>query len=215
MFEFLNDITSSIFRISMLFLIFTAVFHFVLIYKYPLSLKNWKLVEYIWVLLAFISTLGIVDQSRRANAMAQLTQTEIQLERDKQQVIDWFDNYQQLTCIEDIDEQQCVAFKRANYDLELMLTDNEVVPAIDQHLIKRINHLTALNNQGVIKHITARITQYTAAKLRYQTTQQRTMQSALQHLLNLLTPLLLAFALALKMTKVTAEHLALKRKEQH
>lgn len=208
----LNTITSDIYRISGLFLVLTALFHFFLIYKRSLSLKKWKLVEYIWVVLAFISTLGIVDQSRRTNAMATLTQAEIQLDKHKEQLIGWFDNYQELTCIEQFNEKQCNAFNKAQRDIQLLLLENIAVPDIDHNILNHVSHLSLIMTDMAIAEISLRINKYSDNKVSYLTTKLQTQQSTLQRLINLLTPLLLAFALALKMTKVTAEYLAYKHK---
>jgi len=207
-YSLLNAITSDIYRISGLFLILTALFHFMLIYKRSLSLKHWKLVEYIWVGLAFISTLGIVDQSRRANAVATLAQVEMQLDKHKVQLIDWFDNYQQLTCNEQMNDKQCSAFNKVQRDIELLLLENVQAPDIDKNILNHVSHLSLLMTDTVTAQITLRIHHYNDSKERYLAINKQTQLSTLQRLINVLTPLLLAFALALKMTKVTAEYLA-------
>lgn len=211
-YSLLNAVTSDIYRISGLFLMLTALFHFTLIYRRSLSLKNWKLVEYIWVVLAFISTLGIVDQSRRANAMATLTQAEMQLDNHKEQLIDWFDNYQQLTCVEQVNDTQCSAFNKVHRDIELLLLEDFEAPNIDHNILHHLTPLSSLMTEAVITQISLRINHYSDSKAHYLATKLQTQQSALQRLINLLTPLLLAFALALKMTKVTAEYLAYSKK---
>jgi len=165
-------------------------------------------VEYIWVGLAFISTLGIVDQSRRANAVATLAQVEMQLDKHKEQLIDWFDNYQQLTCNEQVNDKQCSAFNKVQRDIELLLLENVQAPDIDKNILNHVSHLSLLMTDTVTAQITLRIRHYNDSKESYLAINKQTQLSTLQRLINVLTPLLLAFALALKMTKVTAEYLA-------
>jgi len=211
-YSLLSDLTSDIYRISGLFIFLTITFHVFFIVYRPLSLKNWKLVEYVWVVLAFISTLGLVDESRRINAITTLTHTQIKVEADKEKIENWFNSYQQLACLEQINQLRCNTFTKIITDIDLLSLENDLAPALDSNLLKPLSNLSPWLNDISVSLVNKLIEDYTQQRNELLVLEQQIKRSFFQKLVNLLTPLLLAFALALKMTKVTAEHLALKRK---
>lgn len=212
-YSLLNDLTSNIYRITGIFVFLTIVFHIVLVISRPLSLKNWKLVEYLWVLLAFISTLGIVDESRRVNAITTLTNVQISIDNLKINVTDWFISYQELTCNEQIHQIRCDTFTKIITDINLLTLEDENVPDLNKNLLNHLPGLSPWLNNSSLTVITDRIEKYTQKRNQYLNIKQQIKRSLFQKLINALTPLLLAFALALKMTKVTAEYIALKKKK--
>ncbi len=213
-YSLLSDLTSDIYRISGLFIFLTIVFHgFFIIYR-PLSLQNWKLVEYSWVILAFVSTLGLVDESRRINAMTTLTHTQIKVEDAKIKITDWFNSYQDLTCNEQIDNFRCTTFTKILNDIELLTLEEEITPEFDKSLLNSLSNLSPWLSSTSMGIINDRVDGYALQRDQFLVLKQQVKRSHFQKLINLLTPLLLAFALALKMTKVTAEHLALRRKNK-
>jgi len=211
-YSLLSDLTSNIYRISGLFIFLTIAFHIFFIFYRPLSLKNWKLVEYIWVMLAFISTLGLVDESRRINAITTLTHTQIKVETSKEKITDWFNSYQELTCNEQTHHLRCTTFTKIITDIELLTLENDIAPALNKNLLKPLSSLSPWLNDTSVNLVNNLINEYTLQRDQLLILEQQVKRSLFQKLINALTPLLLAFALALKMTKVTAEHLALKRK---
>jgi len=93
------------------------------------------------------------------------------------------------------------------------VSHNIEAPDIDENILNHVSHFTSLMTDSVTAQISSRILRPNDSKTRYLATKRQSEQSALQQLINVLTPLLLAFALALKITKVTAEYLAFKQKE--
>ena len=213
-YSLLSDLTSDIYRISGLFIFLTIVFHGLFIFYRPLSLPNWKLVEYSWVILAFVSTLGLVDESRRINAMTTLTHTQIKVEDAKIKVTDWFDSYQDLTCNEQLDKLRCATFTKILNDIELLTLEEELTPEFDKSLLNSLSSLSPWLSNTSMGIINDRVDGYALQRDQFLMLKQQIKRSHFQKLINSLTPLLLAFALALKMTKVTAEHLALRRKSK-
>lgn len=211
-YSLLSDLTSNIYRISGLFIFLTIVFHTLFIIYRPLSLQNWKLVEYVWVMLAFISTLGLVDESRRVNAITTLTHTQIKVEATKDKINNWFNSYQELTCNEQVHKLRCTTFTKIITDIELLTLENDLTPELDNNLLNSLPSLSPWLNNTSVDVVTNRIDEYVLQRKELLVLKQQIKRSLFQTLINILTPLLLAFALALKMTKVTAEHMALKRK---
>lgn len=199
------------------FLVFTVclvAFHYLLIKRYPLSLKQWKLVEYIWVGLALLSIVGIVEEARfyRANMTIGVSREETE---DKVAALDqWLDLYREYACEDQVDEPSfqplCRWLKVKRSDLRLILA-NEVFPydVPDNFLVGIDQDLVRLNRNEKAT-VSALHQEYLEARAQYLTAVSEGRRGRFSALLVALAPLLFAVAIAIKFTKVTGEYLLTK-----
>lgn len=61
------------------FILFLAIFHFVLVKVWPLSAQGWRRVDYIWVSMALLGVLATVDQTRMLVATNLANSVEIRI----------------------------------------------------------------------------------------------------------------------------------------
>lgn len=204
----LQSVLLNIYWVSALFVALAVLFHVTLIHQRQLKLKQWKQVEYIWVLLAFISTLGVIDESRRLNAQLQITQDESTVMLAGSQVSNWFDNYHRLHCQEQYSKEKCQAFEQMNTDLGFILDDLDESGGIPLAILAPLDKVELILNEQALSAVKQRIASYNNARDNYLLTVVDAQRSWFRLLFSALTPLLLACALALKLTKVTAEYRA-------
>lgn len=217
--EIFRDVSTSLTWLVGLTLAFSILFHVLFLKVWRLNIKQWKLVEYAWVLFAFLSAIGLVDESRRFQAEVRVMSERAEMERALASVENWFENYQAFAC-EDVSFslpehdpklQSCVAFGTAATDLMLIQNTGDEIPIIPPALANGLDAaLDVIEGNplpGEERDIRdARIADYMAARANYLETQAATQRSELQQGLILLVPFLFSIAIALKVTKVTGEY---------
>jgi len=192
-----------------IFLVLLVVFHLLLIWLIPLSAKQWKLIDYIWVSLTFISSLGLVDEARRYKAEMQIVPAAKQLELDSQAMENWFENYREFACEEragdpDSDEL-CRWVSRKQSDLQLILADDEQPVSLPTAFIDEVANVQLLSQQE--RQLAATLLRaYQDSRNTLASSTRASQRSFWRQLLVVFAPLLFAAALALKMTKVTGEY---------
>lgn len=136
--EIFRDVSTSLTWLVGLTLAFSILFHVLFLKVWRLNIKQWKLVEYAWVLFAFLSAIGLVDESRRFQAEVRVMSERAEMERALASVENWFENYQAFAC-EDVSFslpehdpklQSCVAFGTAATDLMLIQNTGDEIPII-------------------------------------------------------------------------------------
>lgn len=191
--------------------IFTAIFHWLWIYKYPLTLKQWKAVEYVWVLLAFLSALGLVDESRRFQAEARIMGDKIAAESALDRLGAWYQSYADYSCEQSDNpagiQQYCSEFRQAMSDFALLKDTSGAIPEIPVPLIKLPKG--EFPNESKIHD--ERFEQYQQARRHYLDAKTSSERSMIQQSLIILAPLMFAIAIGLKLTKVTGEYLLTKK----
>mgnify|MGYP001445567715 CR=1 FL=1 len=207
------ETASSLHWVVAIFIGFLVIFHVILVGLLPLNTRQWKLVEYVWVSLAFISSLGFVDEARRYRAELHLNEVRGQLETSRRDVTDWFDSYQIYACEEaggDLDrevlEAACGWFTDRQKDLTLLQMENRIAPDLRPTLLAGADRLTPLLSPENVAIITDRLATYQAHRQRYLELVEASRRGTLQKILIMLAPILFSAALALKMTKVTGEY---------
>jgi len=210
--EYIQGITNSIAWVSIVFITFVFVFHFCLIIVFPLNNTKWKLVEYVWVILAFISTLGIVNESRHLNARIEASKYISKVKTDQLNVLNWFENYKIYTCEESLESNECPFFLRALNDLKLIINDPDGVAKIPLNLVTSLSDKSMIVSESSKLNIKQRIQSHNKTLNIYLNKLRESKQSYFERLIVALTPLLLACALALKFAKVTGEYLLYKEK---
>ncbi|UTW56280.1 hypothetical protein [Kordiimonas sp. SCSIO 12610] len=209
--DVLLDTASDPLWVSIIFVILLVVLHMVFVVWRPLTAKQWKLAEYVWVALAVLSTLGLVDEARRYKAELNAETYLEALERDQRNIENWFNVYRIFAC----DEQSGVeAYKplcdwltlKSN-DLALIVSDeDDVAPDIRLNILEGIKGESIMLSMAEKQIIENHILHYGRSKSAYIDSVEISRASRVQRLLITLAPIFFAMALALKMTKVTGEY---------
>jgi len=193
-----------------IFLIVLVILHYVWVFKYQLSMKQWKLVEYIWVVLALMSVIGIVEDARFFRAQMTVEQSEAEAMKKIMALENWFDVYGEYACVDHSNDPDfsglCGWVKAKNSDLQLIL-QNETFPVdIPKDFLSGIeNPYTGFSDadRDVVGNLHSG---YQDALKSYVTSVQEGQRSMLSALIVALAPLLFAVAIAIKFTKVTGEY---------
>ena len=184
--------------------------HYLLIFRYPLKLKQWKLVEYMWVGLALVSIFGIVEQARFFGAKLTIEQSRGDAMNKIMALESWFDVYREYACVDNADNagfrQLCLWTKLKASDLRLII-DNEDFPVdLPANFLNGVDHsqtgLADADQAIVSKHHSG----YLAARTQYLVAQKKENRSDFSVLLVALAPMIFAVAVAIKFTKVTGEY---------
>jgi len=206
--------------VSIIFVVILIALHGWLVVWKPLDMQQWKLVEYVWVSLAVVSTLGLVDEARRYKAELDADVNFTRIERDINSIENWFSVYRIFACEEQADNLEykglCDWVTIKDADLKLILEDEEAIaPDI------RLNILNGIGNDNVrltaseVEIISGLVIDYGQSKSAYIDNVEISKASKVQRFLISLAPILFAIALALKMTKVTGEYRCYKRRKQN
>lgn len=202
---FLVDIT----WIILLFIGLLALCHYLLLHVYRLSEKHWQIVEYLWLLLAFISLIGAVDDNHRVSAQLALSQQVNLLESKQASVINWLDNYQAFACNESQTPIMCNHLNNINNNVQLTLTDDFKHGYLAPQLFESLSMMPSVISAQALVEFNLRLTKYNDIVKRHQVLIERAKRSSFRLLLAALTPLIFVLALALKVTKVTSDYRAL------
>ncbi len=213
---YILNLASSIYWVIGIFIFFTILLHIVFIWWFPLSLKTWKFADYLWLTLALLSTLGLVGEAKQYRAENSHYQSEWQATQSLNNVRNWYTNYQILICAE------AKALKEKNLngtdyhklcdwleirinDLNLMQKDREGQPPLTASLtdgLKQYDNIIPAMEQNIL---TRRIDRYNEMRIRNEQNNRERERGPLQMIILILAPMMLAFALAIRFTKVTAE----------
>ena len=205
---FLEAATNPLWMVGV-FVALLVVFHLLLVFIFPLSAKHWKLVDYIWVTLTFISSLGFVDEARRYKAEVQLESSWVRTDSSLRAVESWFENYQVFACEDAADDPEYTALCQwitvKQRDLEIILSDEDKPVALPAAFIDDVSATELIPEQE--RNIAVRIlNDYDQNRTQYLQSVQDAESSPLRKLFVVFAPILFAAALALKMTKVTGEY---------
>ena len=204
---------SNPFWVFIIFLVLLVVLHVILVFLFPLSVKRRILVDYVWVILTLISLLGLVDEARRYKAEMKIAPAQERVEDNLQAVTGWFENYQVFACEDQAANQDyaalCNWISRKRSDVEFILAEEAAPAAIPQALIDEVAATQLLPEQE--RNLAAGIlTDYADSRVAYLVAVQEAERSPLRQLMVVFAPIFFAAALALIMTKVTAEYRAAK-----
>lgn len=193
------------------FIVSMAIFHFFMIRKYPLSLKQWKLVEYIWVALALISVFSVIDDARFYRSDISIEQSERDAVGHMNAFSNWFAVYEEYACIDNGEDVSfhalCTWVTSKASDLAL-ITDNEEFPYdISANFLTGLNGEFAGIGEADRMIITSIHSNYLEARQQYLQAVDNAQYKGLSALMVALAPLIFAIAIALKFTKVTGEYL--------
>jgi hypothetical protein len=189
-------------------------FHVALIKKFPLSLKQWKLVEYIWVALALVSIFSIIDEARFYRSDLHVEQSQANAMEKAAAFENWFEVYVDYACndteFNSGSEDLCRWVKVKASDLDLILENEEFPYDIPQNFLigidadfKGLGQADRAIAKGVLRD-------YVQAREQYLSAINDGRYSGISAFLVALAPMVFAIAIALKFTKVTGEYLLTK-----
>ena len=209
--DVLLNTASDPFWVGVIFIVLLVALHLVFIVWHPLTAKQWKLAEYVWVGLAVLSTLGLVDEARRYKAELDADMHLEALERDQRAIENWFNVYRIFACDEANGEGKfqslCIWLNDKSSDLALIVSDeDDVAPDIRLNLLDGIESPNINLSDAEKQIIEGHVLHYGRSKSAYVDSVSISRASKVQQLLITLAPIFFAMALALKMTKVTGEY---------
>lgn len=204
-----------------------ACFHLVFIYAHTLGSVAWKRVDYVWLSMALLGMLGAVGSGRELVARNLLDGARARLEsswRFMEMDIEFGTSVavcrefirspfspppQELEQLQRGFNEQCEWFKRAATALRGL--KKEEWPLID------FKRLFGLVPDGGERHVSTSFTRavesYNDSVREMRTLEAEAKSTGLELVVRLLGPALVAMALALRMTKVTAEIRAERKKK--
>ena len=191
--EAIQTVSYNLYWIIGIFVSCTLVLHVLFILCKPLSLQRWKLSEYIWILLTFISVLGLVDESWRLNVKLQINQQENSVIIAKNSLFNWFDNYQEHSCIAERNDQQCHVISTSLMQLELLLSQPAEYDEIPLSLLDDLHSIDELVTPRVYRIIESRLRQYNNQRSHYAELVGSARRSFIRQLIVAMPPLLFVF----------------------
>ena len=212
------DLASNTYWVIGIFIFFTLLLHLLFVFLWPLSLKTWKVADYLWLMLAFLSTLGLVGEAKQYRAESNHFESQWATTQSLNEVRGWFTNYQVYIC----DEVKILKEKKLdNTDyhnlcdwLEGRINDLNLIqkasdkefPVLSSSLSDGLGQFSTIIPRIEQKILDARIEKYTQKHLAHTENISAEQRSPLQMFIIILAPMMLAFALAIRVTKVTAEY---------
>jgi len=209
-------ITSDLTWVVGMFVFLLILFHLLFIVIHPLSARQWKIVDYSWLMLAFISVLGLVGEARQYRAEIELRSDQRAMEQSLSDVRGWYISYQGYICDQaqslkkmPMDPGQypalCNWLEGRINDMNLLLQTDEMAPEITPSLADGLKEFTDLIPQKERAILKNRIRRYQDRRQTFLTNLAERDQTYIQRILLILAPLMLAMAIAIRITKVTAE----------
>ncbi len=200
--------------VSVVFIGALVLCHWLLIHKYPLTLKQWKLVEYMWVALALVSIFGIVQEARFYRSKITVEQSRTEALGKSMALENWLDVYSEYACDDNKGNPEylplCRWLKVKSSDLQLVLA-NEGFPAdISANFLIGIEGNFVGLNEADKAVVTGLHTDYRTARQKYLTAVGASRRSSFSVLIVALAPMVFAVAVAIKFTKVSGEYLLTK-----
>jgi len=186
------------------------LFHYLFVFKNPLNIKQWKLVEFIWVGLALVSVFGIIEQARFFNAKLEVEQSNTQAMHKIMALENWFTVYSEFACEDNANNadyrQLCIWTKVKKSDLRLILDNEEFPVDLSQNFLSGIDKLMIGLGKPDQAIVSAHHEGYLTARKQYLIAQENGKRSVFSMWLVALAPMLFAGAVAIKFTKVTGEY---------
>ena len=196
------------------FVVSMVVLHYFMIRKYPLSLKQWKLVEYIWVALALISVFSIIDDARFYKSDISIEQSEKDAMKHMNAFNNWFEVYEEYACVDNAADASfqglCTWVQGKSSDLALILDNEEFPYDISGNFLSGLGKELSGIGEADRMIITTIHGDYLKARQLYLQAVDNAQYKGFSALMVALAPLIFAIAIALKFTKVTGEYLLTK-----
>ena len=215
--EGILTLTSNIYWILGIFIFFTLLLHLLFIWWVPLSMRTWKLADYLWLSLAFLSTLGLVGEARQYRAESAQTDSEWSVSQSLGDVRSWYAHYQVFICDEvkvldrkDLNDTEyhklCTWLEDRINELNLMQNGQVTFRELPVSVTEDLSKYPALIPRIEQKILARQIRQYNDKRHLHLTNTKERQRTTLQLIILIVAPVMLALALAIRFTKVTAEY---------
>lgn len=206
----LLDLSTNLYLIGSIFFVALVILHYFLVFKKPLTLKQWKLAEYVWVILAMVSIIGVLEEAKFLRANQNVEQSRARAEEKLQAIENWFDVYTIYACDEPGAAEKfpalCRWMKVKSSDLTLILANESFPPDIPFNMLSGIDQVTDGIQDADRTIIKGYLDEYLSARRSYMRGLSSARRSSLSALIVSLAPIFFALAVALKFTKVTGEY---------
>jgi hypothetical protein len=201
------------------FVLALVVCHVVLVYsRWQLSKENWKRVDYIWLTMTFISIIGLVSQSRQMLSTTYIPFAANQVRFHQQDIDRDLTDSAHLNCDfrftktpnspPDFDEsiqqmgEYCAQLRSLQRTLGPSLTARQ---KIDYDVSRDTEYPLAYDFSNQRARLKSDVESFNRNIEILQDLQKATGRSEAEQILVLFAPFLIALALALRITKVTAD----------
>lgn len=213
--ERLLELSTNPIAIGVAFLIALTLLHVLFVFKYPLTARQWKLAEYVWVALALVSVVGVFEEARLLRSDNAVEQYREVAEAKSRAVENWFEVYSIYACEENGRSpemtQLCRWVKVKTSDLKLVLANEEFPADIPGNLLLGLDAITEGIGDEDKRIIAGYLGGYVEARDAYLAALAGSKYTTLSALLISLAPLMFALAIALKFAKVTGEYRLMRR----
>lgn len=213
--EALLDYSTNPWVIGGIFLATLALLHWLFVYRFPLNQAQWKLSEYVWLGLALLSIIGVLEEARFLRSGHALEQSRIVAEEKLRAIERWFEVYSLYACeengVSDNATQLCRWAKLKNSELRLVLTNEEFPADIPENLLVGLDAIEDGINATDRSIIRQNLSGYIEARGRYLAAVSGADRSMLSIMLVSLAPVLFALAVGLRFAKATGEYRNLRR----
>ena len=145
----IEAVSYNIYWVSALFVSCTLVLHVLFIVHRPLSLERWKQSEYIWIVLTFISLLGLVEESRRLNLVPEIGRYEQTVVVARDAVHNWYMSYQTYSCVTQPNTVQCKVISDSLEGLNLLIASSKDHPEIPLSFLLELKSINELVSPSV------------------------------------------------------------------
>ncbi len=212
--EFL-EASSDPYHVFLAFLASTLLAHYFWVFKKPLSLKQWRLVDYMWLMLAGISIFGIVEEARFFRTQMTIEVSKTRAENTQLQLDNWFDVYNEYACDDqttNIEFKDFCLWTRVKLNALELINENEDFPVdIPSNFVHGLEKVALGISVPEQRSIQGYLREYRAARTEYLTARNNNRRSEASALIVSLAPLLFAIAIGIKLAKVTGEYRLTKR----
>lgn len=199
-----------------IFIFFTILLHLIFVVWFPISLRTWKIADYLWLCLVFLSLLGLVGEAKQYRAETSYNEKEWNAQQSLSDVRSWFSNYQIYICEEAkiLKEKNlngtdyhhlCDWLEKRINDLNLMQKGTDHHPEISLKIIEGLHDYTTIIPRLEQKILARRIERYNEKRAQNIENLKALQRTSLQQIMLILAPVMFALALAIRITKVTAE----------
>lgn len=211
MYETILDVSSDPRAVAAVFVVALCLFHVVFVFLRPLSLAQWRLMDYVWITLALGSVAGFVEEARHYRSDAVSARLEAALVAGQKNIEHWFDVYARFSCEGGEASEACDWFNQKEADLAF-ITEHEPFPAdLPTSLIAGLESAAPTYSQAEFERIRGFLSAYRENRSQYGRAVDDGKRSSFIRLLTALAPLVFAVAVALRFTKTTGEYLQMRR----
>jgi hypothetical protein len=160
----------------------------------------WKQLDYLWLFVAFLGVLGVVAESRISESKYAMDAANREMQQRRTHVLDALDaEYGIRFCLEKKSSNKCTEVDQIRLRVKNYFNnDFKEIPLTDQDL-------SLSNSADLLIHLKLGIDAYNRSAVDFQWLKNQSNRNWLENFLKDMAPIFLVIAIALRLTKVTAE----------